>query len=51
MSCSASASPPQYLGVLYVATAGQNGGSLGGDEEEIVVLSLAIVQRDGKKVW
>lgn len=48
MSCSG---VPQYLGVLYVATAGQNGGgNLGGDEEEIVVMGVSIVQREGKKV-
>jgi len=41
---------PDYLGILYVATAGQNGPNLGTDEEEVVVLSLSIVQRDLKKV-
>lgn len=50
MSCSGGG-VPQYLGVLYVATAGQNGGgNLGGDEEEIVVMGVSIVQREGKKV-
>lgn len=42
--------PPEYLGVLYVATAGQNGQNLGVDEEEVVLLSLAIVQREGRQV-
>ncbi|ODN02747.1 RNA-binding protein fusilli [Orchesella cincta] len=41
---------PDYLGILYIATAGQNGTNLGTDEEEVVLLSLSIVQRDLKKV-
>jgi len=34
---------PQYLGVFFVATAGQNGPLLGSDEEEIVLLVLSIL--------
>jgi len=37
-------SPASHLGVLFVATAGQNGPNLGCDEEEIVLLVLSIVK-------
>ena len=34
---------PQFLGVFFVATAGQNGPLLGSDEEEVVLLVLSIL--------
>jgi hypothetical protein len=37
-------SPVSHLGLLFIATAGQNGSNLGCDEEEIVLLVLSVLK-------
>ncbi|CAG7819134.1 unnamed protein product [Allacma fusca] len=41
---------PPFLGIFFVATAGQNGSLLGSDEEEIVLLVLSILNTSSNQV-
>jgi len=44
------ANSPSYLVCLFVATSGQNGESLGSDEEQIVVFAYSLLDVANNKV-